>query len=398
MNRIKVAYFIGSLGYGGAETQLLELLKHLDRTRIEPSLILLDCAGGARAASLVESVVDLRVPQRNKKLRSFGDVTRAAAATLRLAAYLVRTRPDIVHAILPEAHAVAAAAVTMSRRGKLIGSRRSLASAYRRTASLTLVDKVATRWSDLMVGNSDAVAHELNRMDGVPRERVFRIYNGTDIDRFRPGNLGVRYNAGWKEENVVFGMVANFRASKRHIDFILAAEIIAHSVPEARFVLAGQDCEGLVGSLKDEIRMRGLEPVFTFFPLLTKPETLYPSLDVFLCTSETEGLSNVLLEAGSCGLPIVATNVGGNPEVVRNGFNGIIVEPKKPGQVAAAALQLAASRTVREEMGKRSREWVSSQFSINAMVRAHMALYEGLARPAYCAGRDTAVSEGLRVQ
>ena len=398
MNRIKVAYFIGSLGYGGAETQLLELLKNLDRTRIEPFLVLLDCKGGARAANLVEDVFDLRVPQRNRKARSASDVTRAAAATLRLAAYLMRTRPDVVHAILPEAHVIAAAAVALSRTGRLIGSRRSLASAYRRTASLTLVDKLATRSSDFMVGNSEAVTRELSRMDGVPRERAVRIYNGIDIHRFRPGNRAMRDQAGWDENNVVFGMVANFRSSKRHIDFISAAEIIAQGVPRARFALAGQDCEGLVDSLKDQIRSRGLESTFTFFPLLTNPEALYPSLDVFLCTSETEGLSNVLLEAGSCGLPIVATNVGGNPEVVKDGFNGMIVEPKQPAQLAAAALQLVASRTLREEMGKRSRQWISSQFSIDSMVSAHMALYEGLIRPAYCTHRETAISDGLRVQ
>jgi hypothetical protein len=74
MNRVKVAYFIGSLGYGGAETQLLELLKNLDRTRIEPFLVLLDCRSGARAANLVEDVFDLRVPQRHRKARSAGDL------------------------------------------------------------------------------------------------------------------------------------------------------------------------------------------------------------------------------------------------------------------------------------------------------------------------------------
>jgi glycosyltransferase involved in cell wall biosynthesis len=293
---------------------------------------------------------------------------------------------------------IAAAAVALSRTEKLIGSRRSLASAYRRTAGLTVVDKLATRSSDLMVGNSEAVTQELNKVDGVPRERVVRIYNGINTHRFRPGDRTMRDQAGWGENNIVFGMVANFRSSKRHIDFILAAEIIARSVPGARFALAGQDCEGLVESLKSQIRIRSLESLFTFFPLLTNPETLYPSLDIFLCTSETEGLSNVLLEAGSCGLPIVATNVGGNPEVVKNGFNGMTVEPKQPAQLAAAALQLAASPSLREEMGKRSRQWISSQFSIDTMVNAHMALYEGLIHPAYCTGRETSISEGLRVQ
>src|SRR4051794_13771547 len=99
MSRIKVAYFIGSLGYGGTETQLLELLSNLDRTRVEPSLILLDREHVARAANLVEGVCDLGIPQRGKKGRSIADVSRVAAAVTRLATYLKHARPDIVHAM-----------------------------------------------------------------------------------------------------------------------------------------------------------------------------------------------------------------------------------------------------------------------------------------------------------
>ncbi|MGH9662962.1 MAG: glycosyltransferase, partial [Bryobacteraceae bacterium] len=107
MSRIKVAYFIGSLGYGGTETQLLALLANLDREHVEPSLILLDCEYVGRAAHLVEDVCDLRVQQHGKKGRSIADAGRVAAAVIRLARYLKRARPDIVHAMLPEAHAIA---------------------------------------------------------------------------------------------------------------------------------------------------------------------------------------------------------------------------------------------------------------------------------------------------
>jgi glycosyltransferase involved in cell wall biosynthesis len=398
MNRIKVAYFIGSLGYGGTETQLLELLANLDRAHVEPSLILLDCEHVARAEHLVEGGCDLRVPRRGKKGRSIADVRRAAAAVIRLAAYLKRARPDIVHAMLPEAHLIAAAALGIVRGPKLIGGRRSLAGAYRRSSGLDVVDRLATRRADVMLCNSHAIAREIVEIDSVPRERVVHIYNGVDVKRFRPGNREARHRAGWTDSNVVFGMVANFRASKRHIDFIKAAGIIARATPEARFMLAGKDHEGIVARLKEEIRARGLKSRFAILPMQTNPETLYPSLDVFLCTSETEGLSNVLLEAAACCLPIVATNVGGNPEVVRDGFNGFLVEPNAPAEAAAAALRLDASPELRREMGRRGRQWISSEFSIEAMVNAHLALYKQLARPSYCARRHADISQGVSVQ
>jgi glycosyltransferase involved in cell wall biosynthesis len=101
-------------------------------------------------------------------------------------------------------------------------------------------------------------------------------------------------------------------------------------------------------------------------------------MDVYICTSETEGLSNVLLEAGASCLPIVATRVGGNPEIVADGENGFLVETHDPESIALAALQLAENPELRRDMGKRNRERVMAQFSIRAMVRAHEELYERL--------------------
>lgn len=396
ISRIKVAYFIGSLGYGGTETQLLALLANLDRARVEPSLILLDCEHAGRAAHLVEDVCDLRV-QHGKNGRSAADAGRAAAAVIRLAGYLRRARPDIVHAMLPEAHAIAAAAIGMVRGPILIGGRRSLAGAYRRNAGLEIVDRMATRRSDVMLCNSHAIAREIVEIDKVPSERVVCIHNGVDVKRFRPGNREARRRAGWTDSNVVYGMVANFRASKRHIDFIEAAGIIARANPEARFMLAGKDC-GILDRLKEEIRALGMTSSFAILPMLTDPETLYPSLDVFLFTSETEGLSNVLLEAAACCVPIVATNVGGNPEIVRDGFNGFLVEPSAPAEVSAAALRFDASPELRRRMGAHGRQWVCSEFSIEAMVDAHLALYGQLTGASRRARGYADISQGVRVQ
>lgn len=398
ISRIKVAYFIGSLGYGGTETQLLALLANLDRARIEPSLILLDCEHVARAAHLVEDVCDLRIQQHGKNGRSIADAGRAAAAVIRLARYLKRTRPDVVHAMLPEAHAIAAAALGIARGPKLIGGRRSLAGAYRRNAGLEIVDRLATRRSDVMLCNSHAIAREIVEIDRIPSERVVCVHNGVDVKRFCPGNREARRRAGWTDGNVVFGMVANFRASKRHIDFIEAAGIIARANPEARFMLAGKDCDGILDRLKQEIGARGMTSSFAILPMVTDPETLYPSLDAFLFTSETEGLSNVLLEAAACCVPIVATNVGGNPEVVRDGFNGFLVEPGAPAEVAAAALRLNASRELRRQMGEHGRKWICAEFSIEAMVKAHLVLYAQLAGTSHCLSRYADISEEVRVQ
>jgi glycosyltransferase involved in cell wall biosynthesis len=374
MMPVRIVYIIGTLEAGGAERQLLELLRHTNRRRFKPSLVLFDSATAYRAEGLVEDVFSLNAsPGSNSKwtLKSL----KTTGAVLRLAGYLKRTHPDIVQAILPTSNILAVAAAALSPVPALIGSRRSLAGAYRTTKLLSVVDRTAAHRCDIMLGNSEAIVRELIELDGIPPHRVIRIPNGVDTERFRSGDRSERQRYGWTEEQIVFGIVANFIPYKRHIDFVLAAERIAREHQNARFLMIGEDRGGLV-PLTDEIRARGLESLITIISGSAEPESLYRMMDVYICTSETEGLSNVLLEAGASGLPIVATRVGGNPEIVSDGYNGLLTPPHDPHSVASAAARLAQNASIRCQMGARSRQRVIAEFSIGAMVRAHEELYE----------------------
>jgi glycosyltransferase involved in cell wall biosynthesis len=101
---------------------------------------------------------------------------------------------------------------------------------------------------------------------------------------------------------------------------------------------------------------------------------------VYVCSSDTEGLSNVLLEASATALPIIATRVGGNPEIVVDGDNGLLVAARRPDFIVDAALLLAANSRLRKEMGVRGRDRAQKYFSIQAMVKAHEDLYAALCR------------------
>lgn len=373
---IKITFVIGSLATGGAETQLIELLKNLDRRRFEPSLVLFNGLTSQRARGLVPEVHHLNISSSlNARWRIKG--MKTAIAVFRLAAVFRRVRPDIVHAILPASGILAAPAAAMARVPVLIGSRRSMVDSYRTSMVLSLVDRAATRRCQVMLGNSESVVREILASDGLAEDRVVRIYNGVDTGKFHPGDRKARKEHGWNFEHVVFGTVANFIPYKRHIDFIIAAQQIAKIYPQARFVMAGED-RGILSSLKAEIRIRGLEPLFTIIPGTHEPEYLYPSLDVYICSSETEGLSNVLLEAAACGLPIIATRVGGNAEVVTEDETGLLVAPHKPEAIAASALKLANDPEMRRDMGDRGCQLVRAEFSIHAMVSAHEELYQRL--------------------
>jgi len=372
--RVRITYLIGSLSTGGAEKQLLELIRRLDRSRWESSLILFDLSYADRAPGVVGQVLSLDIPSEGYS-RSYRKALMAAGAVRKLTGHLRRLRPDILHAFLPVSCILAVPAARLAGIPVLIGSRRSMVDMYRKRDLLARVDRLAARMCDYMLGNSLAVTEELVRLDGVPTERVGTIYNGVDTAKFKPGDRTQRHVYGWTEDHIVFGIVANFHSYKRHVDFVRAAAVIGTNAPHARFIMAGED-RGMLPLVRKEIAQAGLESRFVIIPGAPEPEKLYPAMDAYICTSDTEGFSNVLLEAAASGLPLIATQVGGNAEVVFPGDNGFLIPVATPEDVAHAALTLADDPILRRRMGNRSRELVEQRFSLETMVRQHELLYE----------------------
>ena len=375
MKLAKLTYIIGSLGSGGAERQLLELIKRIDRNRFTISLVLFEDSTQSCATGLVDEIFSLQIELQQSKTPIRGIST--VAAIWRLTRYLQRSKPNIVHAILPASCILAAPAAKLAGVPAVIAGRRSMLDGYRRGGLQGVADRIATRMCNVLVGNSNSVSREVVEIDGMPSERVMTIHNGVDTNRFCPGNRDLRKQYGWNDEHVVFGIVANFIPYKRHSDFVRAAALIAKSNPNARFVMAGED-RGILNDLTAQIHESALGPLFTVIPGTPEPERLYPAMDVYICTSQTEGLSNVLIEAGACGLPVIATRVGGNPEIVVDNYTGYLVESQQPEAVASKALQLSSNPELRYAMGERARQRVTCEFSMIRMVNAHEKLYESL--------------------
>ncbi|HEY1939989.1 MAG TPA: glycosyltransferase [Candidatus Angelobacter sp.] len=373
--KIKVCYIIGSLAYGGAEGQVLELIHRIDREQFEPWLVLETEKGIERLNGFRKYVRNLGVVPIGGR----GMVPRgyhAARALGRLSSHLHEIRPDVVHAYLPACVIYAGVGRALKIFPPVIASRRSLVDCYRPNSRLGAVaDKMATRASDFVLGNSRAIIEEVVKLDGVPESRTQVIYNGVDAQRFSPARRPeVRAQFGWNQDHLVFGIVANFTAYKRHLDFVRAASLIHGSMPQARFLLVGED-RGQMSAVRGAIAEAGLGPFTTIVPGTTTPELAFAAMDIYLCTSETEGFSNVLLEAMATGLPVISTHVGGNPEAVEEGVNGILVPAHAPETMARAALELARNPERLRRWSQNSRRKVEEAFSLEKMVQAHEDLY-----------------------
>jgi glycosyltransferase involved in cell wall biosynthesis len=374
-DKVRITYMINSLRDGGAERRTIELLKHINRRRFIPSLMLMEETGLENAQRWAQQSFVMGMPQSGNA-RWLQRTPALFKAVWKTQAQLRAWRPHVVHALLPAASIIGAAAARMARVPVFLGSRPCLTEAYRwQGGMLALADQAALRIACSNISNSLATRADLIAAGGCPPHKCLTIYNGVDTSRFYPGlPRSWRASMGWDDRNIVFGLIANFRRYKRQDDFVRAAALILKKYPEARFLLMGADY-GTREVVQQQIWDSQLEAKVRIVAADPAPEKQFAAMDIYVCTSESEGLSNVLLEAMSCGKPVIATEVGGNPEVVVDGQTGFLVPCGQPEAIAQAAGRLIADPGLRLAMGRCGRLRVERQFSLERMVRDHEELY-----------------------
>lgn len=376
----KIAYVSDGLWHGGVEGQLLELVRHLDRKRFDPTLVLFDAANSRRAEGAIERIFTLRVGVSDTEQTILARMRRAANRIHSLTQLLRELRPAILHSFLLSGSSITGSlAGGLARVPIVIGSRRSSPMQYRHSFAATFNERAALRLTNFMIGNSLAITRELTEWDGYESRRASTIYNGVDCERFQPkDHSDSRRRFGWDQRHVVLGTVANFRSCKRHVDLVRAFQILHAMYPQLRLLMAGLDC-GTLEVVREAIRDASVEEFCRIVTGDSNPEhDVYPSIDIYVCASESEGFSNVLLEAMACGHPVIATDVGGNAEAIRDKQDGFIVPPFSPAAIVQAAEPLIKDRDLRQKMGESGRERALKTFSIPMMVRAYENRYAAL--------------------
>ncbi len=174
----------------------------------------------------------------------------------------------------------------------------------------------------------------------------------------------------------VIGTVANLRKEKDYPTFIMAAQQILQKRNDIRFISVGEG--NLRGELEKLVRQLGIQNFFFFLGFQENILDIIKSMDVFVLSSMTEGLPTAILEAMSLGKPVVATSVGGVPELVRAGENGFLVPAGDYMALASSILTLLNSASLRERFGQRSRQIVMREFSIEQATRQTEDLIIGL--------------------
>jgi sugar transferase (PEP-CTERM/EpsH1 system associated) len=243
-----------------------------------------------------------------------------------------------------------------------------------RRASRLVVDRYVTV--------SDDLKNWLHQQAGIPKARIERIYNGVDTDRFAPEGTVMPLPPGFVPSGaLVVGAVGRFDTVKNQTALVAAVVRIVANHPELRdrlrLVLIGD------GEIRREMEAMlsraGIREIAWFGGLRSDVDAVYRALDIFVLPSLREGISNTLLEAMASGRPVIATRVGGTPEIVPDGRAGRLVEPT-PQAIGTAILEYLGDAVSRRAHGASGRAHVLSRFSLRSMVSQYDRIYSGLTR------------------
>ncbi|MFC1624271.1 glycosyltransferase family 4 protein [Candidatus Omnitrophota bacterium] len=235
-------------------------------------------------------------------------------------------------------------------------------------------------WGDRVVAISDAVRQHLIDDFRVNKNRISLIYNGIDVKKFlrdfsenERNDLKDRF--GIRRDHSVIGTIARFTPDKGHDVLLKAFLEILKEKPNVQLVFVG---DGKERSKMIELTQRfGLSENVIFVKPQLNTVNVLSIIDVFMFVPRRkEGLGLGLLEAQASGKPAVVTNVGGIPNVIKDGVNGFIVEPSKPERLVEPTLKLLKDKELYKRMSSAGREVVVEKFSINGMVDKVKALYK----------------------
>lgn len=242
------------------------------------------------------------------------------------------------------------------------------------------LERLASRWCDKMIFISqpliDWALHE-----GIGRrEKMVRIYSGIELERFRPRTTDeqkkIRERWRIRPDEAVIGIVSKLWEGKGHATLIEAFEQIKKEKTEARLVIVGEGYlrERLVGL----ISRLGLEDSVVFTGFQMDVSEIIATFDVAVLPSLFEGMGRVLLEAMAMEKPVVASRVGGIPDLVDHGVNGLLVRPGEIGELKDAILNILNNRTLAVRMAGEGKKRVTEQFSAELMVRSIERVYREL--------------------
>ena len=358
-------------GLGGSERNITQLLVGIDKDKFE---ICIACFGSGNLSKYMEeqgfSIVDLK---------KAGIYTLSGLRNLAFLQKLVNESKISLIVTYHESSDFYGLALSMICHIPVISSRRDMG--FKTKLHHRVAYKLVGRFFDAVIAVSEAVKKEVIKRHWFPEEKIFTVYNAINTVDYGNAHNGIalKRKLGIQSESFVVGMVANIRKIKGYLYFLDAARIILGYNRNVQFVMIGYDAiksDFTTERLERYGKEIGISENLHFLGGKLEIPDLISIFDVAVLASLSEGFSNVILEYMASSKPVVATGVGGNPEIVVHGQTGLLVPPADAEALAGAIRSILEDKEAGLRFGIAGRRRVEERFSLAVMLRNYENLFE----------------------
>jgi len=389
--RIGIVRVVSRLSIGGPAIHVVLLTAGLDRSRFDTTLVcgrenpgegsLLDyaVAHGVQPLTVPEIVSDFHVGPREFK------------AVGRLYRLIRRERPAIVETHTAKAGFVGRLAARLARVPVVVHTFHGhILEGYfspPKTYLLRQMERVLAKTTDAIVAVSERVKRDLVTHGVASPDRIRVVPLGIELEPFLVSDRargGFRMELGLDGHERLVGIVGRLSPIKNHRLFLKAAALVTRAEVRARFVVVGDGV--LRPGLEARARELGIGDRVSFTGWRRDLPRIYADLDVLVVSSDNEGTPLAAIEAMAAGCPVVATCVGGVPDVVRHGETGVLVSPRSPQELAEGISAVIQDRGLRAGLGEKARADVQKRFDRRRMIADMERLYLGLLAEKGCGG------------
>lgn len=367
---IRLVFFIGFLGFGGSERQLFLLLSHFDRRLFEIHVVVFNPSPNETYQRPLEQL-GVQVWQIPSYRKGIGPRLRFLTRLLR------QLKPDIVHSWTFHDNVYAGITGRMTRARLCWGSLRNAYHATEVQKLPAVYRQLALHLVSQIVVNANTLADELVAV-GCKRQRILVLPNCVEV---APAGLPAANLSEFAitDQHQVVGIVGNLRYQKNHLLFVRGMARVCAQFEQARGLIVGQPLPlnpGVAEEIEAAIAAMGLQNKLMLTGFRPDVPAVLQRLDVLAMTSHYEGMPNVVMEAMAAARPVVATRVGGVPELIEQGVNGFIIPPDDPDQFAQAVGLLLSRPEQAKMMGAASRRIIDQKFSCPILAQRLQQLYQ----------------------
>ncbi|ODS34147.1 MAG: putative glycosyltransferase [Candidatus Scalindua rubra] len=380
--KIKILNIITRLELGGPPILVIDILQRLNKKRFESSIV---------TGITIDSRYDMIGFARDKDIRVFimpslvrnVHPLKDVISLIKLALFLKKEKYDIIHCHTSKGGFIGRLAA------KLAGARIIIYSPHGDifegyfcklvTNFFVLLEKFAARFTDKIINLSEIEIERFLKHGIGTKQQLKHIYNGIDIkyyERTMASNLKKRDEFGLSKDDFICATVGRLVPVKGHTYLIKAIQKVIKVIPKARFLFIG-DGE-LKSELSEEIKSLGLQENIFLLGARRDIATTLSCINIFLLPSINEGFGMVLIEAMAAKKPVIATNVGGIPEVVIDGKTGILIPPKDTEGFSSAIIKLYNNPELSKRMGLAGYRRTKNIFNIETTVHELEDLYSEL--------------------